>query len=101
MSIKVLLVDDHAVVREVLREALEQVGDIVVVAEAGDGEEGVRLALELRPEIVVMDVEMPGLGGIEATRRLKAECPEIKVLALTMYTGRRVVNDMLTAGADG
>lgn len=99
--IRVLLVDDHTMVREALRTVLEQDKDLKVVGEAGDGEEALRLAQELAPDVVVMDVALPGQSGIETTRRLLAKHPQVKVLALSTYLDRRIVQQMLDVGARG
>jgi len=96
-----MLVDDHEVVRAGLRMLLGAEPDIEIIGEAGSGEEAVRLTRELRPDVVLMDVAMPGLGGIEATRRIKAECPEAAVLALTMHEDEQYFFEMLNAGAAG
>ena len=99
--LRVLLADDHAVVRKGIREFLEEDGEIVVVAEAADGAEAVRLAGEHRPAVAVLDVQMPGMNGIEATRQIKASYPEIRVLILTAYDEDPYVFALLQAGADG
>ncbi|MBJ7905875.1 response regulator transcription factor [Streptomyces sp. NPDC004549] len=99
--IKVLLVDDHQVVRRGLRTFLEVQDDIEVVGEAADGAEGVALAEELRPEIVLMDVKMPGTDGIEALRRLRELANPARVLIVTSFTERRTVVPALRAGAAG
>ncbi|WP_018545888.1 response regulator [Streptomyces sp. LaPpAH-108] len=99
--IKVLLVDDHQVVRRGLRTFLEVQDDIEVVGEAADGAEGVALAEELRPEIVLMDVKMPGTDGIEALRRLRELDNPARVLIVTSFTERRTVVPALRAGAAG
>ncbi len=101
MSIRVLLVEDHQLVRECLRAALEKEADIEVVAEAADGRAAVKLTQETRPRVVVMDVVMPNLNGIEATRQILAEAPGVKVLALSMHSDRQFVAGMLSAGATG
>jgi DNA-binding NarL/FixJ family response regulator len=101
MNIKVLLVDDHKIVREGLRSLLEKEDDITVVAEAGNGRTAVQLANEALPDVVVMDIAMPEMNGIEATRRLTAENPEIRVLALSMHSARRFVSEALSVGAKG
>jgi len=99
--IKILLVDDHTMVREALRGALEQDGSMQVVAEAGDGETALRMADELSPDVAVMDVSMPGLSGIDTTLRLLAKHPNTKVLALSTYLDRSIIQQMLDAGASG
>jgi DNA-binding NarL/FixJ family response regulator len=99
--IRVLLVDDHQVVRRGLRTFLEVQDDIEVVAEAGDGREGVALAEELRPDVVLMDVKMPGGDGIEALRKLRELGNPAKVLIVTSFTEQRTVVPALRAGASG
>jgi len=101
MSIKVLLVDDHAIIREGLRSLLEKQPDIEVVADTDDGRKALELVRELSPDIVIMDVTMPRLGGIEATRQITGEFPDVKVIALSIHSRRRFVADMLSAGAAG
>ena len=98
---RVLLVDDHEPYRQRLRAYLDEHPDIQVVAEAGDGRAAVRLAGQLEPDAVVMDVAMPDLNGIEATRRITESFPKVKVLALSMHRERRFVEGMLAAGASG
>jgi two-component system response regulator NreC len=101
MGIRILLADDHKIVRQGLRTLLEKEPDMAVVAEAENGRASVRLARELSPQVVIMDVGMPDLNGIEATRQLLAESPKIKVIALSMHSDRRFVVNMLKAGASG
>ena len=95
---RLLLVDDHKLLRQGLRRAVEEAG-FDVVGEAGDGEEAVRLAIDLKPDLVLMDVTMPVLDGIEATRRLRASCPEARVVILTMHGEEETVARALRAGA--
>ena len=100
-NIKILIADDHAVVREGTRQILEQEPDLNVVAEAGDGEEAVRLAASSKPDVAIIDVAMPRVDGIEATRRIKALYPAIAVLVLTAYDDDQFVFSLLEAGAAG
>jgi NarL family two-component system response regulator LiaR len=100
-TIKVLIADDHAVVREGTRQILEQEPDIDVVAEAADGEEAVRLASSSRPDVAIMDIAMPGIDGIEATRQIKALYPTIAVLILSAYDNDQFIFSLLEAGAAG
>jgi len=100
-KIRILLAEDHAVVREGTRELLDREEDLEVVAEAGDGEEAVRLATSQRPDVVLMDIAMPKLDGIEATKRIKAINPAIAVLVLTAYDDDQYVFTLLEAGAAG
>jgi two-component system response regulator NreC len=101
MSIKIVLADDHKVMRDGLRALIEQQTGMEVVAEAENGRSALKLACELAPDIVVMDINMPDLNGIEATRRIKAEAPGVKVIAFSMHSDRRFVSEMLKAGASG
>ena len=98
---KVLLADDHRIVREGLRSLLEGQPDMQVVAEAADGRQAVQMAREMGPDVVVMDVAMPQLNGIEATRQIAADEPGMKVVALSMHSDRRFVSEALKAGASG
>ncbi|MFI2373036.1 response regulator [Streptomyces sp. NPDC018833] len=100
-KIRVLLVDDHQVVRRGLRTFLEVQDDIEVVGEAGDGAEGVARAEELKPHVVLMDVKMPGMDGIEALRKLRELANPAKVLIVTSFTEQRTVVPALRAGASG
>ena len=98
MTPRLLLVDDHKLLRQGLRRAVEEAG-FDVVGEAGDGEEAVRLAVELQPDLVLMDVTMPVLDGIEATRRLRQSAPEARVVMLTMHGEEETIARALRAGA--
>lgn len=101
MSIKVLLADDHKIMRDGLKALLEKAEDIDVVDEAADGSESVRKALEERPDVIVMDLTMPGMSGIEATRRIVEADPDARILALSMLQDRGCVVESLKAGAKG
>jgi len=100
-KIRVLLVEDHILVREGTRELLSREGDLQVVAEAGDGEEAVRLAAEHRPDVVIMDISLPKLNGLEATKQIKAIHPAAAVLVLTAYEDDQYIFAFLEAGAVG
>jgi DNA-binding NarL/FixJ family response regulator len=100
-SIRVVLADDHAVVRKGIREFLEEEGDIEVVGEATDGQEALKLTLEQSPDVAVLDIQMPGLNGIEVTRRIKAERPAVRVMVLTAYDDDPYIFAALQAGASG
>ncbi len=100
-KVRILIADDHAFVREGTRRILEQEPDLEVVAEAGDGEEAVRLASELKPDVAIIDVAMPKLDGIEATRQIKALCPTVAVLVLSAYDDDQFIFGLLEAGAAG
>ena len=96
-----MLVDDHRMLREALHAILERAGDIVVVAEADSGIAALALARALEPDVVVMEIGLEGMSGIEATRRMLAQNPGIKVLGLSNFADRRMVRQMLEAGASG
>lgn len=100
-ALRILLADDHTVVRQGIRKVLEERPEWQVVAEAGDGRDAVRLAEELRPDVAVVDVSMPRLNGIEATRQITHRVPHTKVLVLSMYSDEAYVIQMLKAGATG
>lgn len=99
MKIRVLLADDHVMMRGGLRMLLEQHAELEVVGEAEDGRETVRLAKKLSPDVIVMDIAMPDMNGIEATRQIFADRPDAKVIALSMHSDRHFVSEMLKAGA--
>ena len=100
-KISVLLVDDHSLVRRGFRRMLEDADDIAVVAEAGDGEEAVRLAQDLTPDVIVMDCALPGMSGLMATRTILEKNPQSKVLMLSMHSEDTLVRQALAAGARG
>lgn len=99
--VRILLVDDHAVVRAGLRMLLSADPELVIVGEAEDGTQALRLTEETQPEVVLMDISLPGMSGIEATRRIKEKFPEVAVLALTMHEDDQYFFEMLSAGASG
>lgn len=101
MTIKVLIVDDHAIVREGLRLILEAQPDLTVVGEADEGRAAVAGALQLRPDVILMDLAMPGLNGIEATRQISRELPQTRVIVLSGYATKEHVFQALQAGAAG
>lgn len=100
-KIRVLLVDDHAILREGIRFLLTAHDDVDVVGEAGDGEEAVQMVAELKPDVVLMDVAMPRMNGIEATRAIRAAYPDIPVLILSMHDSEEYIVPILKAGAAG
>jgi two-component system response regulator NreC len=100
-NIRLMLVDDHQVVRTGLKSFLQMQPDLEVIAEANTGQEAISLALETRPDIVIMDISMPEMDGLEATRRLKEQWPQVVVLALTVHEDKFYFMKMLEAGASG
>jgi two-component system response regulator NreC len=100
-KIRLLLVDDHEIVRAGLRMLFSAEPEVEIIGEASSGEEAVTAVQELAPEVVLMDVAMPGIGGVEATRRIKASHPQVAVLALTMHEDAEYFFEMLGAGASG
>jgi two-component system, NarL family, response regulator NreC len=101
MSMRILLADDHKIIREGLRALLQKQSDMEVVEEVQDGISAVRVSEKLRPDIVIMDIGMPDLNGIEATRQILTRTSGIKVIALSMHSDKRFVVEMLKAGASG
>jgi len=100
-KITVLLVDDHSLVRRGFRRMLEDESDMEVVGEAGNGEDSIKMAKELRPQVVVMDCALPGMNGLEATRQIIADSPDTAVLMLSMHTESTWVRQAIDAGARG
>ena len=101
MSIRVMLVDDHKILRDALKTVLERENDMLLVGEASNGAEALASIKTARPDVVVMDIGMPDMGGIQTTLALRASSPEIRILALSTFFDRRVVMQMLGAGASG
>ena len=98
-KIQILLVDDHAVVRTGLRMLLENEEDLVLIGEAGNGKQALELATELKPDVVIMDITLPDMSGIEVTQQLKQEHPEVAVVALTIHEDQQYFFEMLRVGA--
>lgn len=98
---RVLIVDDHKIMREGLRSLLEKQPDVEVITEAESAQKALKLVEEFKPDLVIMDVVMPSLNGIETTRRILAKTPGVKVIALSMHADKRFVMEMLRAGASG
>lgn len=101
MSLRILIVDDHGVLRAGLRALLNSETDFQVVGEAGTSDEGLRAALELRPDIVLMDLSIPGVGGLEVTRQLRGKLPETRVIILTVHEDAALLRDAMSSGAAG
>jgi DNA-binding NarL/FixJ family response regulator len=101
VTTRIILADDHGIMREGLRALLEKQSGIEVIAEADNGRTTVELSRELKPDVVIIDIAMPDLNGIEATRQIVAESPGVKVIALSMHSDRKFVREMLSAGASG
>jgi len=99
MSIRIMLADDHAILRDGLSQAFQQEEGMEIVGEAGDGHSAVERAKELRPDIVVMDINMPNLNGIEATREIQRVAPGVKVIALSVHSAKPCIKEIYRAGA--
>ncbi len=100
-TVRVILAEDHTLVRAGFRALLEKLDGVQVIGEVSDGREAFSMAKELDPDIILMDIAMPGLNGLEATRRLRRTCPRTKVLMLSMYTNEEYLKEALRAGAAG
>lgn len=101
MGTRIILADDHVIMREGLRALLEKQPGVEVIAEAKNGRTTIELSRELKPDLIIMDIAMPDLNGIEATRQIITESPGVKVIALSMHSDRKFVREMLSAGASG
>jgi len=100
-KVRILLADDHTILRDGIRALLEDEPDMIVIGEAEDGRTAVKLACELKPDVVLMDIAMPLLNGLEATRQIKHDCPQVKVLILTMHENEEYIRQVLASGAMG
>jgi DNA-binding NarL/FixJ family response regulator len=101
MSIKIILADDHEILRHGLSKSFEQENDIEVIGQASDGHSAVDLARELSPDVIIMDIGMPDLNGVEATRKIVKNHPRVKVIGLSMHSSDKYVREMFKAGASG
>lgn len=101
MSIRIILADDHAILRHGLSKLIQQQEDMEVIAQAGDGHSIVDLTRELSPDVVVMDIGMPDLNGIDATMQITRDFPTVKIIGLSMHSGKKFISEMLKAGACG
>ncbi len=100
-KIKILLVDDHKLLRDGLRNIIEQKSNMEIIGEASDGREAIKIASKLQPNVIVMDVAMPGLNGIEAAKKINKNHPEIKIIGLSMHSEKQFIQGMFKAGAFG
>src|SRR4030065_2758893 len=100
-KVRILLADDHTILRDGIRALLEDEPDMLVVGEAEDGRTAVKLACQLKPDVVLMEIAMPCLNGLEATRQIKHECPQVQVLILTMQENEECIRQVLASGAMG
>lgn len=100
-KIEIIIVDDHGLLRAGLKNIIEQKANMQVIGEASDGREGIKIVSKLLPDVVVIDVAMPGLNGIEATKQIHKNNPEIKIIGLSMHSGKQFIQGMFKAGAHG
>jgi DNA-binding NarL/FixJ family response regulator len=100
-KVRILLADDHTILRDGIRALLEDEPDMLVIGEAEDGRTAVKMACQLKPDVVLMDIAMPLLNGLEATRQIKRECPQVNVLILTMHENEEYIRQVLASGAMG
>jgi DNA-binding NarL/FixJ family response regulator len=100
-KITILLVDDHKLLRDGLRNIIEQRSNMEIIGEASDGREAIKMASKLMPDVIVMDVAMPGLNGVEAAKKIHKNLPEIKIIGLSMHSGKQFIQGMFKAGAFG
>jgi NarL family two-component system response regulator LiaR len=98
---RIVLADDHPLLRQALKDVLQKESTFEIVGEAGEGEQAVKLAAELTPDVVIMDISMPNLDGLQATQQIKATCPNVAVLVLTVHTDDECILEILKAGAAG
>ncbi len=96
---KILLIDDHAMMRDGLRSIIEEESDLTVIAEAADGEQGVKLASEKKPDVVLMDINLPGMNGIDATKKIKEQLPDTRVIGLSLHDEKKVAREIMSVGA--
>lgn len=101
LKIRIMIADDHPLLRHALRNVIEKHEDLEIIAEAGDGEEAVRKALELQPDVLIMDISMPKMNGLEATRMVREKCSDISILVLTVHDDSEHILSILEAGAAG
>ncbi len=101
MCVRIVLADDHAIIRQGLSSLIDKQPGMEVIGQAKDGREAIEIVKNLVPNIVIMDISMPNLNGIEATRSIHSEFPDIKIIALSMHSNKRFISNMLTAGATG
>lgn len=100
-KIEIVLVDDHKLLRDGLRNIIEQKSNMYIIGEAADGREAIKIASKLQPNVIVMDVAMPGLNGIDAAKQIHKNHPEIKIIGLSMHSGKQFILNMFNAGAFG